>query len=307
MKDSKNHPNNKSRKHSSRRQNNPPTVKSWIITAINNEDQKSPKRLWKNEPSAEYQKAERLKLIRLLRKHEKTEPELRSIADCLDSCEQNNRCNSGTCPECGQLIQRFYVRQIKGVVRDIIGPEGGQLIALSIIPPSGIVRPGQLAKFNITNYQRRIKSILDSVGIKSAIGGIDISFNEDRGNKWRPYICLHPYLIVAINDKDKLQQRLKRIIPKTIKVPRPVKIPLFENKAYRRSYSYKLKINRRISKTRTRKGTKTKCRNTSNDKLRVDQRIELCKYLNQIGLAARIVFRGIKPEGSKAKVKFRKA
>ena len=84
-------------------------------------------------------------------------------------------------------------------------------------------------------------------------------------------------------------------------------LPIFENKAYRRSYSLKMHFKRRISNTRPRKGEKTKCRNTGNDKLRVDQRTELYKYLHQGGLAARIIFRGIKPVGSTAKVKFRKA
>ena len=221
-------------------------------------------------------------------------------------CKQNNRCYSGACPECGRLFQRSYVRQLKGAIRDIIEPEGQQLIALSIIPSSGFVRPGQLSNFSIANYQRRIKPTLDLVGIKSAVGGIDISFNEDHENKWSPYICLHPYIITATDDSERLQRNLAKTISNTIEVPRPIKVSLFENNAYRRSYSLKMKFNRRISNTKDRKGRKTTCRNTANDKLRVDQRIELCKYLHQIGLAARIIFRGIKPEGSKTKVRFRK-
>jgi hypothetical protein len=54
-----------------------------------------------------------------------------------------------------------------------------------------------------------------------------------------------------------------------------------------------------------RKEKPVKSQNTSNDKLRVDQRIELFKYLHQIGFAARIIFRGIKPEISSSKVRFR--
>ena len=307
MKNSKTRSKNKSRQRNSQRANKDPNIKPWIITAINNEERKSPDRLWKNEPSAESQKAERLKRSRFLRKHEKTDPALKIIADCLEPCEPNNRCYSGACTECQGLVQRFYVRQSKSVIRDIIAAEGQQLIALSIILPSGLVRPGQLNNFNIANYQRRIKSILDSVGIKSAIGSIDISFNEDRENKWPPYICLHTYLITATNDKEKLKWDLAKSLPKSIEVPRPVKVSLFENNAYRRSYSFKFDIRRRIGHMKIRKGESRKSRNTSYDDLLVDQRIELYKYLHQIGLAARLVFRGIKPEVSKAKVKFRKA
>ena len=224
MKNRNDNSNTKSRKRSSRRTNKGANIKPWVITAINNESRKSPERMWKNEPPAAYQKAERLKRIRFLRRHEKADPELKSIADCLDECDQINRCYSGACPECGRLFQRFYVRRSKGAMRDIIAPEGHQLVALSIIPWSGLVRPGQMSKFDIAQYQRQIKSILDSVRIKSAIGGIDISFNEDHENKWRPYISLHPYLIVATNDKEKLRRALRRIIPTTDEVPRPINV-----------------------------------------------------------------------------------
>lgn len=241
-----------------------------------------------------------------MRKHRTTDPELLLIADCLEQCEPKNRCYSGACPECGRLFQRFYVRRSKNIIRDIIADKGKELIALCIIPSSPIVRPGKLDKFSVINFQRRIKTALDSVGVKSAIGGVDFSFNEDREQRWNPIICVHPYLITATDDREQLRRALKRIFPRTTEVPRPIKLPLFENKAYRRSYSLKMNFKLRISHYKVRKGKTTKSRNTSTDRLRVDQRIELYKYLHKIGLAARIIFRGIKPEISNSKVRFRK-
>ena len=302
-----NHPASRfNRQHLIAHTRNKPTIKKWAAVAINQENRKPNNQKWRNEPTSDFQFAERLKRIRFCHKHGKTHPELTFIADCLEPCEPNNRCYSGACTECQGLVQRFYVRQSKNVIRDIIAAEGQQLIALSIILPSGLVRPGQLNKFNIAKYQRRIKTILDAVGINSAIGGIDISFNEDRENKWPPYICLHTYLIAATDDKEKLKWDLAKSLPKSIEVPRPVKVSLFENNAYRRSYSFKFDIRRRIGHMKIRKGKSRKSRNTSYDDLLVDQRIELYKYLHQIGLSARIIFRGIKPERSKGKVRFRK-
>ena len=146
------------------------------------------------------------------------------------------------------------------------------------------------------------------LGIKSGIGGIDFSFNEDRENKWQPFICPHVYLITSTDDREKPRRTLKKIFPKTDEVRRPIKLPLFHNIPYRRSYSLKMTFKRRISHHKTRKENPTKkSRNTSNDDLRVDQRIELFKYLHKIGLAARVIFRGLKPEISSSTVRFRKA
>jgi hypothetical protein len=283
-------------------------VKTWVIKAIAEESKNPPDRMWKNEPSAETISNEQLKRIRFLRKHGKTDSELNSIADCLELCEPRNPCCSGACPQCSRLFQRFYVRRSKRIIRDIIAREGKELIGVCIIPSFPLVRPGQLKSFSIANFQRRIKAALDAANINSGIGGIDFSFNEDRDQQWQPFVCPHVYLITSTDDRGKLHQALKMIFLKSDEVKRQIKLPRFKNNAYRRSYSLKMIFKRRISYYKLRKDNPTKkSRNTSNDDLRVDQRIELYKYLHQIGLAARVIFRGIKPEVLKSKVRFRKA
>jgi hypothetical protein len=263
--------------------------------------------MWKKEPTAEYQFNERLRRISFLRKHGTKDPELLLISDCLEQCEPRNRCCSGACPECSRLFQRFYVRHSKKPIRDIIAREGNELIGICIIPSSPLVRPGQFRLFSIANFQRRIKAALETAGVKSGIGGVDFSFNEDRENKWQPFICPHIYFITSTNDKEARRRCLKLIFKKSAEILRPIKLPRFKNNARRRSYSLKMIFKRRISYYKMRKEKPTKSRNTSTDKLRVDQRIELYKYLHKIGLAARIIFRGLKPEISSSTVTFRKA
>ena len=282
-------------------------VKTWVVKAIAEESNNPPDRMWKGEPSAETISDEQLKRIRFLRKHGKSDSELNSIADCLELCEPRNPCCSGACPQCSRLFQRFYVRQSRKQIQDIIAREGKELIGICIIPSFPLVRPGQLKHFSIANFQRRIKAALDASGVKFGIGGIDFSFNEDRENKWQPFICPHIYLIASTDDRDKLRRILKKIFMKSDEVKRQIKLPRFQNNAYRRSYSLKMIFKRRISYYKLRKEKQTKSRNTSNDKLRVDQRIELFKYLHQIGFAARVIFRGLKPKITNSKVRFRKA
>ena len=288
-------------------QNQCPTAKAWVIKAIAQEEKYPADQMWKKEPSAEYQFDERFRQIRFLRKHGKTDPELLLIADCLEECEPRNRCCSGACTECSRLFQRHYVRNSKRPIHDIIIPDGKELIAICIIPSSPLVRAGQLKHFSIANFQRRVKAALDTANVKSGIGGVDFSFNEDRENEWRPFICPHVYFITATNDRKALRRTLKSTFKPSTEVVRPIKLPLFQNIARRRSYSLKMSFKRRISCYKMRKEKPTKSRNTSTDKLRVSERIELFKYLHQVGLAARVIFRGIKPEISGRKVRFRKA
>jgi hypothetical protein len=283
---------------------NYPDVKPWVVTAISEESQNADKQLWRDEPTAEYSYVERLRRIRLCRKYEKQYPELKDVADRLELCEPTNRCYSGACPECGRLFQRSYVRQTKRAIANIIAHDGNELIAICIVPSWPLVRHGQLKHFSISNFQRRIKNALDTAGVQHGIGGIDFSFNEDHEQEWQPSICPHLYLITSITDKEALRKCLKSQFPKNAEVSRPIKLPTFENNARRRSYSLKMTFKRRVSYYKVANGKRT--RNTSNDKLRANERIELFLYLNQIGLAARVVFRGIKPELSSSKVRFRK-
>jgi hypothetical protein len=281
-------------------------AKACVIKAITEENKIPPYQMWKDEPSAQKISNEQLKRIRFLRKHGKLDPELLLIANCLEQCDPTNLCCSDACPQCGRLFQRFYVRRSRMVIRDIIAREGKELIGICIIPSFPLVRHCQLKHFFIENFQRRIKAALNTANVKSGIGGIDFSFNEDRENKWQPFICPHIYLIASTDDREKLRRTLKKIFLKTIEVKRPIKLPRFQNNAYRRSYSLKMIFKRRISYYKMRKEKQTKSRNTSSDKLRVDQRIELFKYLHKIGFAARVIFRGLKPEISSSIVRFRK-
>lgn len=295
----------RSRKHFNPK--NSSNVKAWVIKAIGEESKKPPDQMWKGEPSAEAISEEQLKRIRFLRKHGKTDSELNSIADCLDQCENVNPCCSGACPQCSRLFQRFYVRRSRNVIRDIIAREEKYLIGVCIIPSYPLVRPGQLKNFSIANFQRRIKAALDKAGVISGIGGIDFSFNEDRDQQWQPFICPHIYLITSTSNREAAHRILLSIFKPSTAILKPIKLPQFSNNARRRSYSLKMIFKRRISYYKMRKENQTKSRNTSYDKLRASERIELYKYLHQIGLAARVVFRGIKPEIFNSKVRFRKA
>jgi hypothetical protein len=284
-------------------------VKSWVAKAITEEELKPNTQLWRKEPTQEFQYNERLRRIKFLRKHLKSDPSLQIIIDRLERCKTDNRCFAGACPECGRLLQRWFVRKSKKLIRDEIENPDQQLVAISIIPSTPIVRPGKLRGFSISNMQRRLKYALDKIGLAIAIGAFDFSFNEDRDGKYQPFLCIHPYLVTSISNKTRIKRLLKQIFKPDGRIPRPIKISDFNNCAWRRSYAFKIRFECRIGHNALKQesdGNIRRCRDTSRGKLRSSERLELFKYLDQIGFHQRFIFCGIKPITKGGKVVIRK-
>src|SRR6266478_1230186 len=272
-------------------------VKPWAIAAINDESRYPPDRLSKKEPTAEFAYKERVKRIKFLRKHGKTDPKAAVLAHRLESCESDQRCLSGACPECGRLFQRWFVRRSKKFIAKQISRPKHELVAVSVVPFDFLVRPGYLSALNMRNFIRREKVKLKNAGVDVALGAIDFSFNEDHEQKYLPFWCPHFYLITSTKHRKTLRKKLRKLFSKTKEIPHPVWIPRFHNNAYRRSYALKMKFIRRIGywEIRKRKGKVGKYRNAGPDKLRAAERLELFMYLDQIGFADRVFFLNAKP------------
>jgi hypothetical protein len=272
-----------------------PDVKRWVIRAIAEEEQMSEERLWKGEMSAKYQRKERRRRIRFLRKHEAYNGLAKSIAHRLALCERYDRCCSGACPACSHLLQRRFVGKSKSLIRDKIDKPDHRLVAISIIPSDLNIRLGDLHTLSLDNLLRRLKYALDQAGVTIAIGGIDFSYNEDRKGRYRPFWSPHFYLITSITNKRRVGRILKTFFKETKSIPRPIKIPDFDNSEERRSYAFKNVFKRRIGKKDKKRPDGRTCRNTSKDKLRAAERLELFTFLGQAGFASRFIFRNVKP------------
>jgi hypothetical protein len=181
-------------------------------------------------------------------------------------------------------------------IREHIDIDERALVAVSLVPFAFLRDAGHLAALDIANLVRSIKSKLKRANIDSALGGIDFSFNEHIDGKYAPGWCPHIYVITSTPNRKKLKEALRELFPSNDAVPRPVKIVKFENTAYRRSYALKMWFCRRVGYDDVERCDNSgKCRNTSRDKLRVAERLELFMHLDQIGLASRVFFLGAKP------------
>src|SRR5205823_12386769 len=222
-------------------------IKLWVIKAIEDESRRSSGPLWEQAPSASDAYEERCRLVRFLRKFSKFEPRAISVADRLGACEPTTRCLSGACPECGRLFQRWFVRRSRRFIAHSFNDFSSEdLVAISIVPTRPIVRLGQLIGFSISNLQRRLKWALNRANIEWALGGIDISLNEDRDGKYKPFWSIHHYIVAAPDNEEEIKAILRELFHATKRVPRPIKISSFENSSRRRSYALKMRFGRRI-------------------------------------------------------------
>jgi hypothetical protein len=188
------------------------------------------------------------------------------------------------------------------LIRDHIEKLDRKLVAITIIPSWPIIRPGDLHTLSLPKMQRRLKRLLKKVGHELVIGGIDFSFNEDRDGNYEPFWSPHFYLITSVTDESKLKRQLKHAFKTAPGIPRPVKVSGFYNSARRRSYAFKMVFHRRIGISNENRRDGRKCRNTSRQRLRAAERLELFAYLDQVGFERRLIFRKVEPSFRDGKV-----
>ena len=191
-----------------RKGNDYPDVKPWVRVAVAQEDNRPSHQLWKGAPSPEMTSKEHRKRLGFLRKHGRMNPKSTQIAVRLENCRPDQRCLSGACLQCAQLLQRWFVRRSKKLIANHLETRERELIAISIVPPGSAVVPGQLNSFSMVNFQRRLKYILAKADVETAIGGIDFSFNEDQKGKYRPFLNPHFYLITRTAKRDQFRRAL---------------------------------------------------------------------------------------------------
>lgn len=153
----------------------------------------------------------------------------------------------------------------------------------------------ELEDFDLSAAQRRTKSLLRDAGVEYAVGGIDLSFNQD-GYDDSGHWCLHLHAIVPSEDRD-WEQALSKAAPRLQHVSRPVKIVPFDGSLHGVAYLFKPDVKRRVrySQTKDHNGKKRVCFNTSEQKLRVKDRFELLRFQYVNDLASQVFLLGMRP------------
>ena len=238
-------------------------------------------------------KAAARKLVKRLRKHAAGDPELLRIATALSRCNRRHRCLHPACPQCGRAVQRLMVRTTGRFLH--ANPELGPWRVLSIILP---VRPGA-TEIEFAEAWDCYAALLQEAGLTRGVFGLDLSFNEDDrralpdADRFEPHACVHLYGLAPAAEVEAAVPRLKRLVPATDAVRRPVRSTPFDGDLAAVAYSFKPDFARRQTILQDKPGRANPVRNTRDRPLTVEQQIPLVQALERAGLNGRIMLLGL--------------
>ena len=242
--------------------------------------------------------------IKRLRKQARISPALDDLAELVEGCSKQARCRSGACHLCRRALQRWFVETAPVAVRRHLKVTGSELSAISIITDVRL-RGGN----DMAHTRRQLRSIatsihrtFDSAGIPFAIGGIDVSLNEDQALRFRPHFQFQIWAIAAAEDIAKAKRCLEQAFDSSLAAHQPVKSYDFDGDLAGYAYALKTSFNRRTTLpagpaadgTWRRQNTRLKAR------LTVATHARLLSLLHELGLEGRLFLRGIQVEANKA-------
>ena len=136
-----------------------------------------------------------------------------------------------------RVVRRF----LKKPVRE------GTIVCVSVVPADGVVKPRKLSPADHQRAVRRWKDKLCKAGVTWFVGAIDISFNEHKSARYRPFWSIHSLGLTVTDDRKKLKRELRRHFPSTdYSIPVPVKVTKWDGDPKALGYILKPNFWRRI-------------------------------------------------------------
>ncbi len=249
-----------------------------------------------NRPAMTAKEAEvrRRQTVKLLRRHGKSDPAAMKLAAKLDSCRPRQRCLSLACPACCRAEQRVFVAAGEQLMKR---SKRTGVTAISVvyfdarIPDRGLAKVPSLFG-RVAHY---LRGALIQAGVRQAIGGFDVSANEDASVEFAPHYRPHAWLFIPTSQIARCESVFRQHFPPSATVRRPVVMQTFDGNRRGLAYALKGDFERRISLPREVQPDETvKRRNTRHRALLARQKLELALALDRIGLDARMFFFGLR-------------
>jgi hypothetical protein len=250
---------------------------------------------WSNALTAEQAKASRRGCMKRLRRLGKAWVDADELASLLDACGPANRCMSGACPECSRALQRWLVANVRKLLDAADRNRAGEPVAVSMVFPDGGADPGKLETLDLVNLRRRLADALNAIGgTHWLVAGLDISFNDDTAKRSGTYWQLQFYGTAVVKDREAFSKGLSTHYLPSRKITRPVQIKASDRSNKAISYGFKTAFVRRVAywEAAGLKGRRRKCWQTRKVSLRPTEHVELLVWLDKIGMAGRLYFRG---------------
>jgi hypothetical protein len=149
---------------------------------------------------------------------------------------------------------------------------------------------------NHARFIRRTRDKIGRAGIRTLIGAVDWSFNEVKG-KNRKRWSRHVHGVIPNGGNDADIDALKKQFPKSRDVRKPLHVAQWDGDSKALRYLMKQATKRRISFMGQRfdktSGNHRACRDTDHQPLRSSDKLELLLHLDDIGIAGRLVLKGV--------------
>jgi len=232
-------------------------------------------------------------LVRWLKLKHRDDDASMDLAARLEPCERDNRCFSAVCPKCSHAAQAFTTEV---AAKFLASHPAEKIVCVSVVPGDGEIPAGQLNAEQHARNVRRWKEALGRAGVTWFLGATDWSFNEHKGERYKPSWQEHFYGLTVTEDPKKLRKSLKKQFPRTDAIPRPVQVKVWDGDKAAINYMLKPVFKRRIGtddgqRHEKESGGERECRATDKQPLRAEQKHELLLFLDEIGIQSRFLMR----------------
>jgi hypothetical protein len=241
----------------------------------------------KPSKSAKEARRERNLLVKALRRSGSAEASV--VAGMLAACHLRRPCLSGACPLCMRAAQRIFVH----ACRNLFEHHNRDMESVNIISARRAIRYGRLHRHDLfRGIDTRLRRALSAAGV-SAVGGFDVSANEDETNAFRRHWMPHAWILAPGRRMRRVAEDLRDWFPAATIVPRPMRMTSFDGAPRGFAYALKPDFDRRISlRPRWFADGSRSTFSTRKKSIWAAQRVELALALNRAGIDARLFLKG---------------
>lgn len=216
-----------------------------------------------------------------------------SLSVAYSLCCKEERCGIPMEPQCTRRVRINFVGQAAKALTEHCSDQ--PLFLVTLVHKIGKCPAGELKNISFDEIVEHTRQQFIDAGLGEllAIGGNDISYNEDSAKKWPPHWQIHIQCVVAGSSARTIRKKLRSVYPRSKTIRKPVVVKVVNDVMGALSYCAKGLFFRRVSYI-----DKYGDRNTRGKlPLKREQFRELALFMAGQRLGSRFFFKGFKRLG----------
>jgi hypothetical protein len=221
------------------------------------------------------------------------------LASCTSGPLSDFHCLSGACPVCMRAWRRWFFATTSRVANKFRTGESNQGCVVSLVPRDSQAPATQLQTLDLKIVGLAIRRGLGVIDLGlPAVGGLDISFNEDARQIRAAHFQVHAnFAVLGIEDSPAARRRLRQALASAIPLEptssHPIMVQPLRDWPRQLSYMFKSTYVRRLSIV-DRQGRA----NTLRFPMKMAQTVEVATLLDTHGVFDRLLLHGVALKGS---------